>query len=61
MNMCVSASVCSGSFSSSVCLFCPILVHLFLFDRVFFYYFSLDSCLFSMESQKGCVFRWERR
>jgi hypothetical protein len=40
-----------GSFSS-VCLFCPIPI------CFFFYYYSLNACLFSNESQKESKFEW---
>lgn len=51
MNMCVSASVCLSSFSSSVCLFCSILVHLFLFDHVFFRFLFV----FYGEPERVCI------
>jgi hypothetical protein len=47
------------SFGSFSCLFCPILICLFLFYFLTFYFYFLSACWFSNKKHKGCGYRWE--
>lgn len=50
-HMCLCIYMCFWSFS--FCLFCLILNCLFCFVLSYFYYYSLDACLFSIRDGKG--------